>query len=615
MTNSTVVANKGSASHGGIYNSGTLILKNSLLYYNTDNDNTYNFDISSMAGVTNSRYYSFQNLATGTNTAEDPLLADINDPDGPDDIWFTADDGLRPLICSPCVNTGDNSAVVQATDVAGNPRIYSSGTVDMGAYEFQAASVRNTPIATIGGGVSCTGGTGAPVGLATSDAGASYQLKRDGSDTGAPLVGTGSSLAMPAQTTVGAYTIQATSGTGCVSTMPGTAPVVARPNTPDATTPVIAAANYTQAATCECPDGTWTHYYAPTGELMLSIQKNGNAIGTVGDPGFSVNASTTPTWSATTAAAIPANNNYVTNPGWKVMNRWWNVTPVTQPTTDVQVRTYYTQTDLDGLRTASGDPTLTHEELRFFKINGAGSDPNPTNGHANIPSAAGYAQAGYWQYAHGASAGQTTWASNSLDASKFYAEYTVASFSGGGGGGSFGGGGAYPVEWLSFEATPNEKEVWLNWITATEQNNALFTTERSTNGLDFEAIGSVSAAGNSSSPTSYTYTDAALPAVSTLHYRIRQTDMDGSSSHSEVRTVTLDRASGLMAWPNPAANTLSVQVPADVYSITLADAAGRTVRTATADGQPQTLGFDLSNLAAGVYTLRAGTASIKVVKE
>jgi len=47
---------------------------------------------------------------------------------------------------SPCINMGDNSAVSNATDLAGNSRIVD-GTVDMGAYEYNAALCQITTIA------------------------------------------------------------------------------------------------------------------------------------------------------------------------------------------------------------------------------------------------------------------------------------------------------------------------------------------------------------------------------------------------------------------------------------------------------------------------------------
>jgi hypothetical protein len=44
---------------------------------------------------------------------------------------------LRLQSNSPCINSGNNAYVVGSTDLDGRPRIVG-GTVDMGAYEFQA---------------------------------------------------------------------------------------------------------------------------------------------------------------------------------------------------------------------------------------------------------------------------------------------------------------------------------------------------------------------------------------------------------------------------------------------------------------------------------------------
>ena len=67
------------------------------------------------------------------NIDANPLFVD---PDGDDDLPGTEDDNLRLLNRSPCVNVGDNGAVVGMTDADGLPRIMFGG-VDMGAYESQ----------------------------------------------------------------------------------------------------------------------------------------------------------------------------------------------------------------------------------------------------------------------------------------------------------------------------------------------------------------------------------------------------------------------------------------------------------------------------------------------
>lgn len=59
-----------------------------------------------------------------------PLLNNLADGDGADNIWMTADGGLRLQCSSPAVNAGTGTS--PATDILNLPRI---GTPDIGAYE------------------------------------------------------------------------------------------------------------------------------------------------------------------------------------------------------------------------------------------------------------------------------------------------------------------------------------------------------------------------------------------------------------------------------------------------------------------------------------------------
>ena len=57
-----------------------------------------------------------------------------------------------------------------------------------------------------GGGAYCSGGAGLPVGLDGSQSGVSYQLKRNGSNVGSPVTGTGSAISFGNQTAAGTRT-------------------------------------------------------------------------------------------------------------------------------------------------------------------------------------------------------------------------------------------------------------------------------------------------------------------------------------------------------------------------------------------------------------------------
>jgi len=78
-----------------------------------------------------------------------------------------------------------------------------------------------------GGGSYCAGGVGVAVGLSGSQSGVNYQLKRDGSNVGSPVAGTGSALNFGNQTNAGTYTVVATnnSANACSGSMNGSASI------------------------------------------------------------------------------------------------------------------------------------------------------------------------------------------------------------------------------------------------------------------------------------------------------------------------------------------------------------------------------------------------------
>lgn len=78
------------------------------------------------------------------NLNTDPLFVKSADPDGTDNIFGTADDGLKLQAGSPAINSGSNTAAAGISkDITGGVRI-QGGTVDMGAYEFQCVPVTIT---------------------------------------------------------------------------------------------------------------------------------------------------------------------------------------------------------------------------------------------------------------------------------------------------------------------------------------------------------------------------------------------------------------------------------------------------------------------------------------
>jgi len=81
-----------------------------------------------------------------------------------------------------------------------------------------------------GGGSYCSGGSGVSIALDNSFHNTTYQLKRNGVSTGAPVSGTLSAITWPSQTAAGTYTVTATfTSPGCSAEMNGSAVVSINP--------------------------------------------------------------------------------------------------------------------------------------------------------------------------------------------------------------------------------------------------------------------------------------------------------------------------------------------------------------------------------------------------
>jgi len=176
-----------------------------------------------------------------------------------------------------------------------------------------------------------------------------------------------------------------------------------------------------------------------------------------------------------------------------------------------------------------------------------------------------------------------------------------------------------PVELAAFTAQAQGTGALLRWTTASEANNARFEVESSPDGTGFTQLGTVAGAGSSTQAHSYAFTDehVARYAASQVYYRLRQVDLDGTASYSPVRTVVLTGAgAGLALYPNPArgeAATLIGAAPGTV--VTVLDALGRPVATATADAAGSAALALPTGTPAGVYVVRTGQQALRLVVE
>ncbi|MBL7891275.1 MAG: T9SS type A sorting domain-containing protein, partial [Bacteroidia bacterium] len=174
-----------------------------------------------------------------------------------------------------------------------------------------------------------------------------------------------------------------------------------------------------------------------------------------------------------------------------------------------------------------------------------------------------------------------------------------------------------PIELISFSASPEGDKVKLEWVTATETNNAYFTIERTSDAKTFETVAVVKGAGNSSHENNYIAYDE-RPLKNLSYYRLKQTDFDGKYTYSKLVPVVFSTRSSstFIIFPNP---VRAGEVPSLLFNVNktkdvlvvVSDIKGREIFSKISiveKGDDQVVAIDPSNtLPAGVYVISASS--------
>jgi len=172
---------------------------------------------------------------------------------------------------------------------------------------------------------------------------------------------------------------------------------------------------------------------------------------------------------------------------------------------------------------------------------------------------------------------------------------------------------AVPITLLSFTATPvNNKAVRLDWTTASEINTDYYIIERSQDAINYEMVAdSVEAAGNSSTPLSYSLLDE-NPYLGTSYYLLKQVDINGAYEYYGPVAVRLEGIEIINIGPNPARNEITYGIVSwkdTEVKVNVFDVLGRKLMADKASikkGLNQ-LHMDVSHLSSAMYIISVTT--------
>ncbi len=167
-----------------------------------------------------------------------------------------------------------------------------------------------------------------------------------------------------------------------------------------------------------------------------------------------------------------------------------------------------------------------------------------------------------------------------------------------------------PIDLSSFEGEATIKGNRLNWTTLSEVNNKGFEIQRSLNGNNFEEIGFLDGAGNTSGQQSYELLDTEIEE-GIRYYRLKQIDLNGAFTYSEIIKIYRESQADIefSIYPNPVVNTLTIKNGMGIASIYAVS--GQKMLTINLRNNNEEI--DVTGLPKGMYVISLETENTGVV--
>jgi len=177
---------------------------------------------------------------------------------------------------------------------------------------------------------------------------------------------------------------------------------------------------------------------------------------------------------------------------------------------------------------------------------------------------------------------------------------------------------ALPVTFGDIRGQIKSNTVQVDWTIFSEVNVSRYEVQRSTDGRSFTTIGSVTA----TRKPQYTFTDN-NPGTGANYYRVKNIDIDGSGSYSQVVKVVLGKTvSDLTLFPNPTkGDYISIITPdfaKGSYNIRILNSQGAEVYRNKLNHDGGSLSNTLrlpAGLKAGMYVMEISNGDVRVMKQ
>ena len=180
------------------------------------------------------------------------------------------------------------------------------------------------------------------------------------------------------------------------------------------------------------------------------------------------------------------------------------------------------------------------------------------------------------------------------------------------------------VKMTSFNVKKESTVALLKWITEAEIKNDYYEVERSSDGINYKTVGTVTGNGTTNDIKNYQFADPINFSDKIVYYRLKIVDFDNKITYSKIIALRLDGVVGIRdytVYPNPFKSDVRLQINSAIET-------QATLRINNMAGQQQTVRLinvqpgeniivikDLDNLKPGMYLLEIITTDGKITQK
>lgn len=155
-----------------------------------------------------------------------------------------------------------------------------------------------------------------------------------------------------------------------------------------------------------------------------------------------------------------------------------------------------------------------------------------------------------------------------------------------------------------------DQAIEITFSIAQQINNSHFEIQHSSNGQSFQYIAQIEGEGNSSQEIDYKYIHN-TPSKGLNYYRIKQVDLDGQFSYSNITSVNFEESEDIKIFPIPATTSLNV-ITVETVAYVIQDLSGRLIIKGDTQNSNS---IDISMLDKGIYLIKLSNGfAEKIIK-